>query len=161
EADPQTRNVLDDCLTAVDWVKRRSDVDPKSVVVWGQSAGGNDALELAGETDLAAVICEEPATILTILGTMKKLSDKNPVQVNPKQYWTAELQAMTREKVRKIHCPVFIAYGESSNLNMLNEDIVIPELKAAGKDLKTKYYPGQWHGFSRGSKEFFDDAFAF
>jgi acetyl esterase len=44
---------------------------------------------------------------------------------------------------------------------MLNEDIVIPELKAAGKELKTKFYPGTWHGFSRGSKEFFDDAFAF
>ena len=158
--DPQTRNVLDDCLTVIDWVKHRSDVDPKSVVAWGFSAGGSSALELAGETDLAAVVAEEPATILMI-GTMKKLSDKNPVQISPKRYWTPELQAFTREKIRKIHCPVFIAYGEPSNTNTVNDEIVIPELKAAGKQLKTKYYPGEYHGFSRHLKEFFDDAFAF
>jgi hypothetical protein len=34
-------------------------------------------------------------------------------------------------------------------------------LKAAGKQLTTKFYPDRWHGFSKGSKEFFDDAFAF
>src|ERR1041384_5887197 len=57
--DPQTRNALVDCLTMIDYVKKRSDVDPRSVVVWGDSGGGSLALELAGETDLAAIAAQE------------------------------------------------------------------------------------------------------
>jgi dipeptidyl aminopeptidase/acylaminoacyl peptidase len=68
---------------------------------------------------------------------------------------------MTREKIRKIHCPLFIAYGDNSAINAVNHEIVIPELKAAGKDLETKLYPGQRHGFSKSNVEFYNDCSAF
>src|SRR5262249_8867288 len=37
--DPQTRNALVDCLTMVEYVKKRPEVDPQSVVIWGDSGG--------------------------------------------------------------------------------------------------------------------------
>jgi dienelactone hydrolase len=75
----------------IDWAKKRPDVDPASVVVWGDSGGGSLALELAGETDLAAAAAQEPATILMI-GTLTRSSDKQTAMVNPKQHWTPEVQ---------------------------------------------------------------------
>lgn len=161
EADPQTRDALIDCLAMIDWVKQRPDVDPKSVVVWGDSGGGSLALELAGDTDLAAAAAQEPATILMIGTLSKEQSSKGVAMTDPKKLWTPELQAMTREKIRKIHCPLFIAYGDKSEINRVNHEIVIPELRAAGKDLQTKLYPGQRHGFSKSNVEFFEDCRTF
>jgi acetyl esterase/lipase len=155
---PQTRDALEDCLTVIDWVRHRSDVDPKSIVVWGDSGGGSLALELAAETPLAAVAAQEPATILMIGIMTKENSNKGALMQDPKKYWTPELQGYTREKIRKIACPVFIAYGDHSQINFVNHEIVIPELKAAGKKLETKLYPGERHGFSKASAEFYNDA---
>ncbi len=161
DKDPQTRDALDDCLTMIDWVKRRSDVDPNSVVVWGDSGGGSLALELAGETSLAAVAAQEPATILMIGIMTKENYNTGPLMRDARKYWTPELQMMIREKIRKIECPVFIAYGDKSQINNVNHEMVIPELKAAGKQVETKLYPGQHHGFSKLSGEFFEDASRF
>ncbi len=155
--DPQTRDALLDCLTMIDYVKKRPDVDPKSVVVWGDSGGGSLALELAGETDLAAIAAQEPATILMTGMLSKENPNTGPLMQDPKKFWTPELQKMTREKIGKIHCPVFIAYGDKSPINLINHEIVIPELKAAGKQVETKLYPGKTHGFSKNSEEFFND----
>lgn len=63
-ADPQTVNALWDNLAIVAYVKQMAQVDPNSVVVYGCSAGGALALELAAEADLAAITAEEPATPL-------------------------------------------------------------------------------------------------
>jgi acetyl esterase/lipase len=64
EKDPQTRDALVDCLAVIDYVKKMPAVDPKSVVLWGDSGGGSLVLELAGETPLCAVTAQEPATVL-------------------------------------------------------------------------------------------------
>jgi dipeptidyl aminopeptidase/acylaminoacyl peptidase len=161
EEDPQTRDALADCLAMIDYVKHRPDVDAKSVVVWGDSGGGSLAIELAGETSLAAVAAQEPATILMIGIMTKENKNKGPLMQDPKKYWTLKLQALTREKISKIQCPIFIAYGDKSQINDVNHQIVIPELKAAGKQLETKLYPGQRHAFSKASQEFFGDASQF
>src|SRR5262249_9454285 len=132
-----------------------------SVVIWGDSGGGSLALELAGETSLAAVAAQEPATILMIGILTKENHEKGPLMQDPRRYWTSELQAFTRAEIEKIRCPVFIAYGDNSQINHVNHEIVIPELRAAGKQLETKLYPGMRHGFSKTSQEFFDDASRF
>ncbi len=61
---------------------------------------------------------------------------------------------------------MFIAYGDKSAINKINNEIVIPALKAAGKQVEEILYPGENHGFSqRGTpeemKKFFDDCDAF
>ncbi len=63
--DPQTRNALLDCLAVVEHVRRMPEVDPRSLVVWGTSGGGSLALEIAGETEVTAILADEPATVLS------------------------------------------------------------------------------------------------
>ncbi len=174
--DPQTTDALNDCLAVVNYVKKLPQVDPKSVVVWGNSGGGSLALEIAGQTQLSAIVCEEPATVLfSGMFTRETLGGKPPftsssgqarqIMADPKKYYTPELQKFTRDKIAKISCPVFIALGGTSAINKINTDIIIPELKDAGKDPQVVLYPGQPHGFSKGASpaalKFFNDARAF
>ena len=89
------------------------------------------------------------------------------IMADPKKYYTSELQEFTREKIARIGCPVFIAYGNMSAINKINNDIVIPELKAAGKAVEVVLYPDEPHGFSKGvgtpkaALKFFTDTDAF
>jgi acetyl esterase/lipase len=161
DEDPQTRDALVDCLAVIEWVKRQPDVDPKSVVIWGDSGGGSLALELAGETTLCAVAAQEPASVLFTGIFNKKDRDLQRLMASPRDYYTPELQQFTREKIRKIHCPVFIAYGNVHPINKINNEIIIPEMRDAGKAPEVILYPGQPHGFSRASKKFFEDCDAF
>src|SRR5438128_1121586 len=39
------------------------------------------------------------------------------IMSDPKKYYTPELQKFTRAKIKKIGCPVFIAYGNVSKIN--------------------------------------------
>lgn len=169
---PQTRDALDDCLTVIDHVRKIPQVDAKSIVVVGGSGGGSLALELAGETDLRAVAAGEPASILftgmltATEGDSRSLMEKTMEE--PKAFYTPALQRFTREKIARIRCPVFIGHGDKHAINKINHEIIIPELKAAGKQLQVIAYPGQPHGFYFGAngdpaagKKFFEDADAF
>ena len=176
--DPQTTDALNDCLAVVDFVKALPEVDPKSVVVWGDSGGGSLALEIAGETPVCAIVAQEPATVLfTGMFTKESLGGKPPftsssgssrtIMADPRKYYTPDLQTFTRDKIAKIQCPVFIAQGGVSAVNKINDDIIIPELKAAGKDVEAVLYPHEPHGFSKGvgtpeaALKFFEDTDAF
>jgi hypothetical protein len=58
------------------------------------------------------------------------------------KFHTPELQCFTQEKIRKIKCPILIAHGDKHVINRVNEQVVIPELKAAGKDVREIASPG-------------------
>jgi acetyl esterase/lipase len=171
EENPQTRDALDDCLAVVDHVKKLPAVDPGSVAVLGGSGGGSLALELAGETDVCAIVAGEPATVLFTGLMVRGMSDRGPafqdVMRNPKQHYTPELQKFTRAKIAQIHCPVLIVHGDIHPLKIINQEIIVPELKAAGKSVEYIEYPGQPHGFWWGAadgtvgQKVFDDAMRF
>jgi acetyl esterase/lipase len=176
EQDPQTRDALVDCLGIIDYVKKTPEVDPQSVVLWGDSGGGSLALELAGETPLCAIAAQEPATVLFTgvfnnetlgkPGNPQYRKNWNGIMQDPQRYYTPELRKFTEEKIRKINCPVFIAHGDKHAINKINNEIFVPALKAAGKQVEVILYPGENHGFShRGTpamtKKFFDDCDAF
>ncbi len=152
--DPQTRDALVDCLAVIAHVKKLPEVDPKSVVVFGGSGGGSLALELAGETDLCAVVAGEPASILfTGMLTRENVKDRKKgeeMMDDPKKFYTPELEKLTRAKVGKINCPVLIVNGDQHPINKINHEIVIPELKKAEKKVEVILYPGQPHGFYNG-----------
>jgi acetyl esterase/lipase len=107
-------------------------------------------LELAGETDLAAIVAGEPASII-FTGMYNKQTRKRADQArlmdDPKLYYTPELQKFTREKIARIACPVLIVHGDQHPINKINDDIIIPELKDAGKTVEVILYPGQPHTF--------------
>lgn len=169
---PQTTTALWDCLALIERVKNMPEVDPRSVVLMGGSGGGSLALELAGETELAAIAAGEPATVLfTGLFTKEVVDNRelgNAIMRDPHLYLRPELKDFTRKKIEKIRCPVFIAHGDVHPLKKLNLEIFVPELKAAGKTVELIVYPGQPHGFYFGrngtpeaAQKFFDDCHAF
>ena len=174
--DPQNPQTLRDCVDVVNWVKQMSEVDPASVVVYGVSGGGSLALEVAGETRIAALIADEPASILFTGMLTKDLaqgrevvqaSDAQDHMENPLKHYPPDLQKLTRAKIAKIDCPVLIVHGDVHVINRINEQIIIPELKAAGKNYKEIYVPGAKHGYSMGSSgpepalKFYEDSRGF
>jgi len=171
EENPQTRDALDDCLAVVAYVKKLPVVDPRNVVVLGGSGGGSLALELAGEADLCAIVAGEPASVLFTGLMVRGMSDRGPafqdVMRNPKKYYTPELQKFTQAKIKQIHCPVLIVHGDVHPLKIINQEIIVPELKAANKPVEYIEYPGQPHAFWWGSQDpavgqkVFDDAMRF
>lgn len=166
--DPQSPDSMADCLAIVEAVKKLPGVDAKSVVVFGHSGGGSLALELAGETELAAIVAGEPATILFTGMLNQDGPDQETIMEDPKRYYTPEFQKHTREKVATIKCPILICQGDQHPINKVNNDVFIPELKQAGKQVEVIVYPGQPHSFFFGSlatgdagQKVFNDAHAF
>jgi len=171
EENPQSRDALDDCLAVVSYVKKLPAVDPGSVAVLGGSGGGSLALELAGEADVCAVIAGEPASVLFTGLMVRGMSDRGPafqdVMRNPKKHYTPELQKFTQAKIAQIHCPVLIVHGDIHPLKIINQEIIVPELKAANKPVEYIEYAGQPHAFWWGAmdgavgQKVFDDAMRF
>src|SRR5260221_390883 len=94
----------------------------------------------------AAIVSGEPASII-FTGMYNKRTRKRSEQAklmeNPKLYYTPELQKFTRGKIERIACPVLIVHGDQHPINKINHEIIIPEMKAAGKKLEVILYPGQ------------------
>ena len=77
-------------------------------------------LAVAVETDVAVIVPEEPASVL-FTGIFNKNMPKKgeryvpedgaPITADPKRYYTAECQTLTRDKVAKIRCPILIIRG--------------------------------------------------
>jgi hypothetical protein len=114
----------------------------RRIVVSGCSGGGDLALEIAAATDVAAIAPEEPATVLFtgVLNTdlPKKgerytPEDSAPISADPKRYYTAKYQILAREKIGKIRSPILIIQGDQTPINRFNAEVLIPELRTAGK----------------------------
>lgn len=157
DEDPQSRVSLDDALATIAHLRRLPYVDPKSIVVSGCSGGGDLALEIAAATDVAAIVPEEPATIL-FTGIFNKEfpkkgerytpEDAAPISADPKRYYTAQYQKLTREKIARIGSPILIIQGDQTPLNRFNAEVLIPELRTAGKTLEVITYAGEPHCFA-------------
>jgi acetyl esterase/lipase len=154
--DPQSSDALQDCLAVVDAIRKRPEIDARSVAVYGCSGGGSLALELAGERPLAAIAAEEPASILFAgmftrdtpkSGAAFRASDSQAIMEDPRRFYTEPVQRFTREKIRRISCPVLILHGDVHAINRINREIILPELKAAGKHVEDILYPGEPHCF--------------
>jgi len=153
QQDPQTTGALTDCLAVVEHVRKMPDVGRDSIFLLGGSGGGSLVLEIVGETDVAAAAAGEPATVLfTGMFTNKHSREElNTIMREPQRFFTVDLQRFTREKINKIRAPILILHGDVHPLKKLNNEIVIPELLAAGKRLDLSYHPGAPHGFYFGA----------
>lgn len=182
DEDPQTLTALWDNLAIVDYVKQMESVDPSSVSIYGCSGGGDLVLEIAGETTVAAVTSEEPATVVFTgmfdtgtprQGETYEGTDAFVLLEDPFAYYTPELQAFTQGKIRKIDAPVFFVQGDQllgrdpsvDHLRIQNE-ILLREMDAADKEWTRTVYPGQFHcfgfeGVSPMARDFFDDMDSF
>jgi dipeptidyl aminopeptidase/acylaminoacyl peptidase len=158
DEDPQSTVSLADSLAAIDHLRRLPYVDPKSVVIFGCSGGGDLALEIAAATDIAAIAPEEPATVL-FTGMFNRQLPKTGARYTPgdgaaafgpdySRGYTATYQQLTREKIRRIRSPILIVQGDpNSPLNRFNSGVFVPELRTAGKSVDVRTYPGEPHCF--------------
>jgi dipeptidyl aminopeptidase/acylaminoacyl peptidase len=163
DLDPQSPDSLVDSLAAVEHVKKLAYVDADSVAVNGCSGGGDLVLDVAGKTEVAATVSEEPATLLFTgmfssnlprAGASYSVADALPMMLDPGGSFTEEAQRITREKIDGIKSPVFIVQGDQPLFPggpdhlRVQDEILIPALEAAGVDLSRKVYPGQEHCFA-------------
>ena len=144
-------------LATVKHVKTMSDVDSDSVAVYGCSFAGGLALALAGEIDVAAVAAEEPSVAWFYdTSGLANPADFRQAREDPHRFFTAEIRGSAREKLRDISAPVLIAQsgadagssaGGSAFFGAIFDEILIPDLKAAGKEVEVMTYAGQKHCF--------------
>jgi acetyl esterase/lipase len=162
--DIQSPVSLEDTLAVIEYVRKLPYVDPKSLIVFGCSGGGDLALEAAARTDVSAVVAEEPASVVMSgvfnANTPKKGERFTPEDSffqleNPKQHYKPEHQKILRAKIEKIRSPILIIQGDEDRqeipINRFNAYVLIPELRAAKKTLKVLSYPGQAHCFCAAS----------
>jgi acetyl esterase/lipase len=156
--DLQSPVSLTDALAVVDYVRRLAEVDRESVVVAGCSGGGDLALQVASQTAIGAVVLEEPVTAVTAgmfnnsvpkQGERYTPADGMFLLADPKRYYTAQFQRILRDTIARIECPIFIVQGgrNQNNVNRFNEQILVPEMRAAKKIVEVRTYPDQGHCF--------------
>lgn len=157
DVDPQTTVSLADSLAAVEYVRKLSYVDPKSIVIFGCSGGGDLAIEVAAATEVAAIAPEEPASILLTgifnrdlpkSGERYTPGDAEVIFTDPLRYYTAAFQKLAREKIGRIRAPILILQGDQNPLSRFNSQVLIPELRAMGKLLEVITYAGEPHCFA-------------
>src|SRR6478672_8353080 len=74
-------------------------------------------------------------------------ADAADISADPKRYYTAEFQKLTRAKLARIQCPILIIQGDIQPINHFNQEVLIPELRALVKDLEVLTYSGEPHCF--------------
>ena len=164
DLDLQSRVSMDDSVAAVEYVQRLPYVNAASVGIYGCSGGGDLALAVAAEKRVAAIVAEEPASIL-FTGVFNNTSpkagerytpqDSAPIFENPRRYYTEERQRLTREKIARIQSPILIVQGDVKTplaVNDFNAGVLIPELQSAGKAVDVITYPGEPHCFAMGAR---------
>ena len=158
DVDPQSKVSANDVAATLDYVRRLAFVDAKSIGLIGCSGGGDLALEIATTADVAAVVAEEPASIM-FTGVFNNKSpkagerytplDSFPIMENPSRYYTAEYQRLTRDKIATIRSSILMIEGdEKFPLNRWNAEVLVPELRRAGKSVAVKSYAGERHCFA-------------
>jgi dipeptidyl aminopeptidase/acylaminoacyl peptidase len=158
DVDPQSKVSAHDVAATLDYVKSLNFVDPMSIGLLGCSGGGDLALEIATATDVAAIVAEEPASMM-FTGVFNSKSpkagerytppDSFPIMANPSGYYTEEFQRFTRAKIATIRSPILVVQGdEASPLNQWNAEVLVAELRRAGKTVDVKGYAGERHCFA-------------
>lgn len=156
--DPQSEVSLADSIAVVEYLRQLPDVDPKSIVIYGCSGGGDLALQTAMSTELAAIAPEEPATVLTTgvfhkdvpkKGERHTPADVGPIMADGPRYFTPEFQTITRERISRLRSPILILQGDEKNLEtQFNTTVFVPALRSAAKPFQLISYPGEPHCFA-------------
>ncbi len=161
DVDPQLPGTVDDCLAAVRFARQLSVVDPNSLVVFGCSGGGDLALEVAAADRVAAVVAEEPASFV-FAGVLNKDSPRSGDRFRPGQdppipdpvgLYRAKYQTVTRAKIARIQTPILVLQSDpvfdlaSQSVLTFNTEVLVPELRAAGKTVSVMSYSQQSHCF--------------
>jgi dipeptidyl aminopeptidase/acylaminoacyl peptidase len=159
DVDPQSSVSREDSLAAFEHLRRLPFIDPKSIVIYGCSGGGDLALEVAAaNTQPCAIVPEEPASFIFAgifnskfpkSGERFVPDDSRPIGDNPKAFYTPEYRKLTRAKISRIRCPILLIQGDQDpRVYPFNNQVFIPELRAMGKQVEVMTYRGEPHCFN-------------
>lgn len=143
-----------DAALVVEKVKTLPGVDPDRVVLYGGSGGGILAIVTASKARVAAVVAGEPATVVPIdpkTGQSASPADYRGLMEDPQSEYTPGRREEMRAWMAEIDCPVLVLQGEPVGLYKTNFEILIPEMRALGKEISSITYPGMTHGFYWGT----------
>jgi dienelactone hydrolase len=154
---PQSTVSREHCLAYVEHLCQLPFVGPRRVVAYGCSGGGDPAMEIAAATThIRAIGAEEPASFI-FAGIFNASFPKNgerftpidspPIGEDPKRCYPPKYLQITRAKTAKIQCPVLMLLGDRNWVVPFNKQVLIPELRAAGKTLEVIDHPGEPHCF--------------
>lgn len=147
-------DAVEDARLVVEKVKTLPGVDPDRVILYGGSGGGILALVTASTADVACVIAGEPATVVALdpmTGKVATPGNYRQIMEHPHEKFTGERKAEVLEWMKRIECPVLLLQGKHVGLYKSNFEILIPEMKKLGKDIRHIEYPGLSHGFYWGT----------
>jgi dienelactone hydrolase len=158
DIDPQSPVSARDVAATLDYIRSLGYVDADSIGLIGCSGGGDLALDIATATRVAAIVIEEPASMM-FTGVFNRNSpkagerfapeDSFPIIADPVRYYTDEFKKLTQTKIATLHAPVLLVQGdEMSPLNRWNATVLVPEFKRANKQVTVKTYPGERHCFA-------------
>ncbi len=106
---------------------------------------------------MCAIVAEEPASFIFAgifnasfpkKGQRLTPADSVPIGQDPRHFFTPEYQKLTRAKIARIRCPILLLQGDKNWVVPFNNQVLIPELRAAGKSLEVISYPGEPHCFA-------------
>lgn len=147
-------DAVGDAALIVEKVRTLSGVDPDRVALYGGSGGGILAIVTASRADVACVIAGEPATVIPIdpkKGQAATPANYRGLMENPAEKYTPARQKEMRAWMKAIDCPVLVLQGKPVGLYKTNFEILIPEMKALGREISSITYPGLTHGFYWGT----------
>jgi acetyl esterase/lipase len=148
EQDVQARGPIEDVREILKQTAKLPQVDPHRIALYGGSGGGSIALELGGDPEVCAIVAGEPATVLyTGMLTTGEYGPRLEMMANPEKFFTPELKAKTKEKLKSIPAPVLILHGDRHDLHKLNKPLFVPLMLEAGVSVEYREYPGYGHGF--------------
>lgn len=121
QGEPSREKLIEDGVSAIQFVGQHEQVDPKKIVLWGQSMGGQLAINAAvrsQKTDLSAVIAE--ATYSSFSHHVKdKMANMGPLWL---MQWSAWLltsdQHSAIDSVQKLSAPLLLVHGSADRVVM-------------------------------------------
>jgi acetyl esterase/lipase len=133
--------------------KSLPDFGRNNIVLYGGSGGAMLAIGTASKIDVACVVAGEPASVLLLaeLDESRKRPDYNAIMADPQRFYTGKFKSRARSMFKEINSPILILHGDQHPLKIINSEIIVPELKAFGKDVTYSVFPGLNHGFYWGN----------
>jgi dipeptidyl aminopeptidase/acylaminoacyl peptidase len=143
-----------DASLVIEKAKTLPGIDPDNVVLYGGSGGAILAIGAASENELACVVAGEPATVLLLaqMTGAKERPNYTPIMQQPLDHYNGKVKKKTRALLKAIDCPILLLQGDTkNNLDKINNELFIPELKSFNKDISSMRFPGLGHGFYWGT----------
>ncbi|MDP6041243.1 MAG: prolyl oligopeptidase family serine peptidase [Candidatus Latescibacteria bacterium] len=145
-----------DVMAVLEYLKRRDDIDPDRIGLYGVSHGGELICKIISETNLAGAVAVEPANVDFLnyprMGRGSEIDEREPLKDS--QYD----RAFAMERVSKIQTPVVILNRTNDHLTGIFKTTYLL-MQEAGVPSWEWEYEHEMHGFSWGPRGKEDGAY--